>query len=210
MKKLLPLILVLGFSFFLLFQSGETTALVLEEGMTFEPSGTNTTYIINQTLTLEDNVSLSSDALYLDSNYFRIKIIEGNGSINVYINKYQLGTNTNITIDVNTTGEVEQVLFQYGGLPNQKLELLIDNTQISTFTPNYGAYAFLHSSWTNHSFILRKYTAPTTNDTDDSNDEGTTGTTDEDKVVDTPGFKLIALLVAIFGMMIIIKSRKEK
>jgi len=121
-------------------------------GTHLSPSGLNTQYTVNATLTLT-SIRVESTALYFDNHI--LKHIPNAGSIMVYLDIYN--PPNDIKYMINTTGATTEVNHTIGGLnATEKYSILVDGTFWKAQSTNATGVLMFNHSASNHTFEITK------------------------------------------------------
>jgi len=121
-------------------------------GTHFSPSGLNTQYTVNATLTLT-SIRVESTALYFDGNI--LKHTPDAGSITVYLDIYN--PPNDIKYMINTTGATTEVNHTIGGLnATEKYSILVDDTFWKAQSTDAAGILMFNHSASNHTFEITK------------------------------------------------------
>jgi len=121
-------------------------------GTHLSPSGLNTQYTVNSTLTLT-SIRVESTALYFNGNI--LKYTPDAGSITVYLDVYN--PPNDIKYMINTTGATTEVNHTIGGLnATEKYSILVDGAFWKAQSTNATGVLMFNHSASNHTFEITK------------------------------------------------------
>ncbi len=125
-------------------------ALIIESGVHFHGSESNTEYIVNTNLDIETLV-VDENAMYIDNGILMIE--PDAGCLTVRINEW---AQEKIEFGVATTGSVEIVTFTIGGLESGNVYwVYVDGVRWDYVTVNSSGIAeFDYSTWSEHTIVI--------------------------------------------------------
>lgn len=125
-------------------------ALTIEPGVHIHGSESNTEYIVNTNLNMDDLV-VDENAMYIDNGILMIE--PDAGCLTVRINEW---AQEKIEFGVVTSGSVETVTFTIGGLASRNIYwVYVDGVRWDHVTVNSsGIVEFNYSGWSEHTIVI--------------------------------------------------------
>ena len=138
MKKIIIILICLIFTL-----SPLVSAVTLESGIIIEPTDSNTTYILGDSLSFS-NVAISNATPYFNDSIFQIEADSGTASVVI---------NSLTSFVVTAT---DAVVFTLGGFSaNENYDIEVDDIVWSVVTTDAtGVLSFNYSSWSTHTFSI--------------------------------------------------------
>ena len=124
------------------------SAVTLETGTTIEPSDSNTTYTLGNTM-IFSTIVVENNSIYFNDNIFKIEADSGIATVTI----------NNLTSFVVTA--TDTVVFTLDGFSiNEDYDIKVDGTVWSMVTANAtGVLSFNYSSWSTHTFAIVLHSA---------------------------------------------------
>lgn len=194
-------IIIIGFGILVLMPLA--SAITLESGTNINPTDSNTTYILGNTMSFS-NVIIRNDSIYFNDSIFQIEADSGITSVTI---------NNLTSFNVTATDNVN---FTLGGFStNTDYDIEIDDTLWSIVTTNAtGVLSFNYSSWSTHMFSIVLHINPASALSDGTSRKRPTEQEPEPEptIPESPDYTIFWLIstIAISTLIIILIVTKKK
>ena len=180
------------------------SAVTLETGTIINPTDSNTTYTLGNTMSFS-NVIIGNNSLYFNDSIFKIEPDSGIASVTI---------NTLTSFNVTAT---DNVTFILGGFTiNTDYDIKVDDIVWSVVTANItGVLSFNYSSWSVHTFSIVLHSAGLSSG--DSSRRRTTPSEPEPSEIPSPErpdytlfWLILAIIIIILTIFIVAAVKRKK